>query len=127
MQTCGIGDISEAKILTRLLELGHTVSVPWGQNQRYDLIVDVDGVLLRVQCKTGRLRNGVIVCNIHSCSQAGVKGYKGQIEWFLVYCPQTDTIYKLLESDVGVAVVYLRVNTPKCNKKNIRWAHEYIL
>jgi hypothetical protein len=36
------------------------VSIPFGTNQRYDLIVDLGDRLVRVQCKTGRLRDGTI-------------------------------------------------------------------
>ena len=55
-----VGLRTEATILSELLKRGYQILVPQGQNQRYDLVLDVDGSFLRVQCKTGRLRNGCI-------------------------------------------------------------------
>ena len=34
------GDIAEAFVTARLLEMGNSVSKPFGDNQRYDIIVD---------------------------------------------------------------------------------------
>jgi len=48
------GDACEAYVLTTLVKAGLAVSVPWGDNAPYDLIVDA-GRLLQVQCKAGRL------------------------------------------------------------------------
>ncbi|MBA2462518.1 MAG: hypothetical protein H0V45_12245 [Actinobacteria bacterium] len=49
-----------------LRQVGYALLVPFGENTRYDLVID-DGVrLARVQCKTGRLREGAI--RFASCS-----------------------------------------------------------
>jgi hypothetical protein len=34
--------------------------MPFGDNFRYDLVTEADGVLCRVQCKTGRISAGAI-------------------------------------------------------------------
>jgi len=48
------GDISEAAIITRLLQSGYVVLTPYGKNHRYDLLIeDADGKFWRIQCKTG--------------------------------------------------------------------------
>ena len=47
-------------MLAQLIDRGYRVLLPFGVNQRYDLVVDNDGELLKAQIKTGRLRNGVI-------------------------------------------------------------------
>jgi hypothetical protein len=50
------GDISEAAVITRLLRCGYIVLTPYGQNHRYDLVIeDADGKFWRVQVKTGWL------------------------------------------------------------------------
>ena len=48
------GDITELKCLTYFYEQGYSVSVPWGENDRYDLILDIGSYLLRLQVKTSR-------------------------------------------------------------------------
>jgi len=55
-----VGDRTTLAVMLALRDAGFAISVPFGENTRYDLVID-DGVrLLRVQCKTGRLRNGSI-------------------------------------------------------------------
>ncbi len=53
------GNVSEAYVVARLLELGFVVLVPIGNMERYDLVLHEKGKFIRVQVKTGRLRNGV--------------------------------------------------------------------
>jgi PD-(D/E)XK endonuclease len=55
-----IGDRSTLAIIFALHMQGYTVLLPFGENSRYDLVVDT-GSLRRVQCKTGRLRNGKVI------------------------------------------------------------------
>jgi PD-(D/E)XK endonuclease len=60
------GDRSTLAIMLAVYEAGYGLLVPFGENTRYDLVID-DGVrLARVQRKTGRLRNGSVLFN--SCS-----------------------------------------------------------
>jgi len=56
-----IGDRSTLAIMLALQSSGWAVMLPFGENTRYDLIVDYGSRLSRVQCKTGRLREGCVV------------------------------------------------------------------
>ena len=49
------GITTEMFVAARLLSLGYNVSQPFCQDSKYDLIVDVDNRLLRLQVKTARL------------------------------------------------------------------------
>lgn len=49
------GIATEMAVATYLLTLGYNVSQPFCQDSKYDLIVDVNGKLLRLQVKTSRL------------------------------------------------------------------------
>ena len=51
-----VGERSEAAILAAFVERGFEVLLPWGTNHRYDMVLDLGERVLRVQCKTGRLR-----------------------------------------------------------------------
>ena len=55
-----VGERSEAIILAELVKRGYRVLIPYGTNHRYDIVINVGGRFLRAQCKTGRLRDGVI-------------------------------------------------------------------
>lgn len=47
------GNINELVVIAKLMEYGE-VSIPYGNNARYDCILDKDGELLRIQIKTAR-------------------------------------------------------------------------
>ncbi len=130
MNTKRIGDISEAKILATLIGRGCDVLIPFGDNLRYDLLIDVDGSFERIQCKTGRLRAGVIIFKTSSStyhrSTGCHKHYRGQAEWFGVYCPDNKKTYLVPVDRVGASEGTLRVDEPRNNqKKRITWAHEF--
>ena len=46
------GNLTELQCLMSFYELGHKVSIPYGENCRYDFILDVNGTLLKIQVKT---------------------------------------------------------------------------
>ena len=46
-----VGNLTELQCATRLYELGCAVSIPFGNSEKYDLIIDVNGKLYKVQCK----------------------------------------------------------------------------
>lgn len=48
------GNLTELQCLTAFYELGHKVSIPYGENCRYDFILDVNNTLLRIQVKTSK-------------------------------------------------------------------------
>ena len=94
-----VGDRTTLAVMLALRDAGFAISVPFGENTRYDLVID-DGVrLLRAQRKTGRLRNGSIF--FATCSTYGHhlrpgqarRVYTGQIDSFGVYCPETRGVY----------------------------------
>ena len=51
-----IGDRTTLAVMQALQTTGYAVSVPFGENVRYDLVIHDGETLRRVQCKTGRLR-----------------------------------------------------------------------
>jgi hypothetical protein len=80
-------------------ELGVELFLPFGENTRCDIVAGIGGELRRVQCKTGRLREGAIrfpVCSNyghHRNPQTYHRDYRGQVDYFAVYCPETTGIY----------------------------------
>jgi len=128
-----IGERSEGMVLAALLRAGKVVLQPFGDNQRYDLVIDEDGTFVRVQCKTARWRREGESFQFDSCSSQvhrgqGKRGYRGQADVFGVYFPVTDTVYLVPVDDVGTNLVVLRVAAPKNGqKKGVRMAADYRL
>lgn len=105
---------------------------PFGVNQRYDLVLDLGTRFLRVQCKTGRLRNGAVHFSAQSV-RSNTKGsvrrpYHGEIDPFAVYCPETGRIYAVPVEDATATFGTLRVDPPANGQaKGVRWAADYEL
>ena len=125
------GKTTEAIILAALVKLGKSVLIPWGE-ERYDLAVDEGGRLLRIQCKTGVLRNGCVVfktCITDARRPLGDGGYAGQVDAFAVFCPQLDQAYLVpIEALASPFLGILRVDpTLNGQVRNIRWARQFEL
>jgi hypothetical protein len=56
MNPKAVGEKTEAIILAELIRNDLVVLLPFGDNQRYDFVVDNHGEFIRIQCKTGRYR-----------------------------------------------------------------------
>lgn len=116
-----------------LQEAGHAFLVPFGENTRYDLVLELGSCLARVQCKTGRLRNGAVLfatCSSyghHRNPQTARRDYTGQVDYFAVYCPETAGVYLVPIAELPVRVQgALRVTPPRNNqRRHIRFAADY--
>jgi len=128
-----VGEKSEAAVLHWLVEHNYAVLLPFGHSHRYDFVVDLDnGQFARLQCKTGRLRNGVIkfdVCSVGLNSKGyKVKNYINQIDYFAIYCKDTDKVYLININEVGSSEFSMRVTEPaNVNGHVIRYARDYEL
>ena len=50
------GELAELRFLLKAVSLGLAVSKPYGDNLRYDFVVEAGGVLRRIQVKSSRVR-----------------------------------------------------------------------
>ena len=130
METREKGTLTESKILAAFVEAGYLVSLPFGDGHKYDLIIDDGRRVQRVQCKTGRVRNGSLLFN--ACSFSGNAGtrrdYKDAADLFAVLNLETGDVYVIPVIEVGHTVACLRLNpTLSGQSKGIRWAKNYLL
>lgn len=51
-QKLQLGRLAEVVVLTEAIRRGYTASFPWGGNAHYDLVIERDGLFVRVQVKT---------------------------------------------------------------------------
>ena len=135
--TKSIGDTSEAVVLAEFIKAGFPVLLPFGDNQRYDMVVEVSGRLLRVQCKTARpVHGGAVLCfNAYSGafgpgdrSPNRRRSYRSEADLFAAYAPCTGQVYVLAVDEVPETEVWLRL-TPTQNhqQRRIRWAEDHTL
>lgn len=129
-ETSRTGNLTEAKVAVALIEAGYLVSQPFGSGHKYDLIADEGQKLFRVQCKTGRVRNGVLIFNAYSIPGNKSKkcGYKGMADLFAVLNPMNGKVFLIPVEEVGMNEVHLRLSpTGNSQAQGIRWAVKYEL
>lgn len=130
MDTIAKGDITTAMLTARFLRKGWQVLKPLSEGSRYDLLIDRGCGFERVQCKTGRMRNGCIVFSAYSVHGQRVKTmrfYLDDIDLFGIFCFENDQCYLVPISVVGKNG-HLRVDPTKSNrKKGVKYAADYLL
>lgn len=127
MNKSEIGERTEAMVLAALVKAGKHVLMPFGNSRRYDLVIDENGKFIRVQCKTGRLKDGAIHFRTTNVSSAGKNlPYTGQVDCFGIYCPENNKVYLVPIEDLGLGSCVLRIEPRKNNQQNdIRSAVNY--
>jgi len=70
MNTKDIDDLAELSAAKTLKSQGISVSFPFGDNQRYDLILDDDGELERAQVRKASKRDRYLVFKCYSNHRA---------------------------------------------------------
>jgi PD-(D/E)XK endonuclease len=116
-----------------LTSAGYSILLPFGENTRYDLAIEEDGRLSRVQCKTGRLHNGAVLFKTastyshHPRPKAATRSYHGEIDYFGVYCPANGSVYLIpFEAAPNRSTAALRVDAARNGQvKRIRRAADY--
>src|SRR5579872_4707138 len=128
-----IGDRTALAVIAGLNAAGYRILVPFGENIRYDLAIDEETRLARVQCKTGRLIDGAVkfrACSSyahHPNPQVRFRPYHGEIDYFGVYCTDTTGVYLIPIEDLpNRTSVALRVDPARNNQRlGIRLAEWY--
>jgi hypothetical protein len=128
-----VGDRSTFAIMLALRLEGYGILVPFGENTRYDLVIDTGREMRKVQCKTGRLRNGAVLfamCSSyahHPNPKLIHRSYQGEIDDFAVYCPDLGSVYLIPIDDLQPKrAAALRVDPPRNGQRDrVRFAARY--
>ena len=113
------GDIAEAYVTFLLKKNGFTVLIPWGEDNRYDLVSEKNGVFKRIQVKYVSTRNGGLEVAIRSVNNYNIIHYSSKdIDIIAAYSPEQNKVYLIpLNSVKNRSQVKLRL-TPTINKQN---------
>lgn len=134
------GSRTEAKVTSGLIDLGVAVSVPIFGSHRYDLIMDRNGELERVQVKTAYEHNShedVIVVSfvsmVYGSDGTPQRSYytSDEIDSYIVYCPKRDEMLYVQFEETPKTAMHFSFKEP-CyynpgNRKNVNFAEEYLL
>ncbi len=128
------GAIAEAAVAAATIELGFTVLRPLCEGRRYDLVVDLEPKLLRVQCKLAHRRGDVLVVNART-NRYTPQGYVStaytpeEIDAVATYAPELRCCHVIPARELaGRTSVYLRLDATRNNQaERVNWAADYEL
>jgi hypothetical protein len=138
MNTKTKGSIGELLIMTQAVQRGYTVCVPYGDNQRYDLLLERNNEYIRVQVKCLEPIEGRITLAtwtvVHNKDQDDARKYSRvrynskDVDMFAVVNARTHEVYMIPVNTIEhLASIILRTDRTikyrKCN--TARWADEY--
>ncbi len=122
------GDIAEAFVTYLLKQKGFNVLIPWGEDNRYDLVSEKNGVFKRVQVKYVAPKNGVLEVSLRSSNNYNIIHYTSRdIDIIAAYYPKINKVYFIpLSSIRNIALCKLRLRpTKNKQKKFIVMASKY--
>ncbi|CCQ35302.1 uncharacterized protein Nmlp_1091 [Natronomonas moolapensis 8.8.11] len=131
MNTKQTGDTSEAAVIAELIGRGYTVSIPFGDNDPYDLVVDSAESLHRVQVKTGWIEDGCLRFKTGSKTtedgSTRVTDYSPEdVDAFAIRCRDTETLYWVPIAIAGKKNTYLRIDPAQIEHPNITRAEGFL-
>lgn len=127
------GIVTELQCITAFNQLGYHVSIPYGENSRYDFIADIDGLLIRVQVKTSHYKDEDKSAIIFSCRSShtnshetkNIKYTNKEIDFFCTYFENQCYLIPVNECSVEKT---LRFSPPKNGQiKGVTFADDYTL
>ena len=134
--TQSIGNIVELQCISKFMELGYECSIPYGNGAKYDFIADVNGKMLRIQCKSASVTkksNGqeddafsiATVCSTTNTKKTIRHRYdSSQIDYFGTYFK--GKVYLIPVEECSTSKT-LRFSPPANNNKNYNKAEDYLL
>ena len=134
MNTVSIGDIGESFAIAKFTRKNFIVSKPLSNNARYDLIVEINGKLYKVQVKsTNSIKNGKMsfatkTTNYNKGSWASIAYSPEEIDLFFLYCLSNNWcgLYFPDKSSNVPVELNLRVDLPRNGQKTgIKFAKDF--
>lgn len=133
MNSKQIGNITEIGCMLAFIKAGYNVLTPYGDCERYDFVVDINGNFIKIQCKTSHAiddnNNGFV---FHCRSTHRVNGkcvnekYKSnEIDYFATYFDEK--CYLIPQKECG-AEKRIRFTPPETGQtRGVNYASDYEL
>lgn len=127
------GDVNELKCILAFEEKGYYTSIPFSGSCRYDVIADINGKIIRIQCKSSHFYKGDETCIEFDATRSTTNTQKtvryqytkNEIDYFYTHFNGYDFLIPVEE--VSTAKI-LRFQPPKNNQiEQINIASDYLL
>ena len=120
-----IGNLGEAKVLAKFVELGIQVYLPFGDGSTADLIAEFNGKLNRIQVKStekddnGSLTFSICSTTLHAGGEIQKHVYtEDEIDYFALYSSVTDEVYLLPVNEAPTKKFTIRYKAPYRTQSN---------
>ncbi len=123
MNSKRIGNIGEAKVLAKFVEMGIPIYIPFGDDEKADLVAEFNGKLNKIQVKTSiKSKNGCSIFDLTSSTAHRTNGGRrkysnSEIDYFALYSLDRDTIYLMKAPDDPMTAITIRFENTKSGKK----------
>ena len=124
MNSKRIGNIGEAKVLAKFVEMGIPIYIPFGDDEKADLIAEFDGKLNKIQVKTSiKSKNGCAIFDLTSSTAHRTNGERrkylnSEIDYFALYSLDRDKIYLMKVPDNPMSAITIRFEDTKSGMKS---------
>ena len=133
LNTVSLGDLGESYAIMKFTQTQAIVSKPLTNNARYDLIIEKNSKLYRVQVKTtnaikdGKMEFATKTTNYSKGSWKSKAYTHDEVDLFFLYCAENNWcgLYIPTEQEIPQTLT-IRLDPPKNNQKiGIRLANDY--
>ena len=133
------GNIVELQVMSAFMSMGYDCSIPYGDGAKYDFIVDYNGELLKIQCKSccnpkksdGTRDKEAICLSTVAQTTNTVKTTRHlynseQIDYFATYYSGNGQVYVIPVEECSTSKT-LRFSPPKNGNQNYNKAEDYLI
>lgn len=123
MNSKRIGNIGEAKVLAKFVEMGIPIYIPFGDDEKADLVAEFNGKLNKIQVKTSiKSKNGCSIFDLTSSTAHRTNGGRrkysnSEIDYFALYSLDRNKIYLMKAPDNPMTAITIRFEDTKSGKK----------
>ena len=126
MNTNQVGKMTEVNVLSYLVNRGYSISLPFGDKDRYDQIWDINNKLYKVQIKTSRWideeHSGIVFSCYTVCNGKRHFYQSDEVDLFATYF---DNKLYVIPIDECSTEKKLRFSSKQPNQPSINWAKDY--
>ena len=133
MDTKSLGNIGEAVAIASFVKYDIPVYLPFGDNEKADLIAEFNGRLNKIQVKTsvkasdGRMIFDLTSRTTHKHNGSTHKYTPNEIDYFFCYNIERDKSFLVEVPSSPMAAITIRYKPPKSNQtKNIHMEDEFL-
>lgn len=110
------GNKAESIIMSEFIRREIPVLIPFGDNEKYDLVVEIDGKFKSVQVKYGAYKNGCVIADVRhriGNKRINYETYANKVDYIAIWCEYNNVSYLIPILEADKTYITLRIENPK--------------